>query len=279
MKKFETQAVLDRAYEFVQEVEYKISLRYIFYKLLQEGYYEDKIKGYGNLKDLLRRARKELKDNWTPDTLCDESRKRIYRTGGKRDIQECKDSILDEIVNSISECFVLDHFYQQEVYLEIWFEARGMVNQFRHYTRNIDLVPMSGDASIPYKWDIAKNLEDCKSRYVKDIIILYFGDSDFKGHEIMRAVQVDVEYWSDVPFTIEWCGITKKQAKKYKVPENPYKPKQFQWAALPDKVAGKIIQSSIAKYLDVDLIDQIRSDAEPFILEWEDNIRDALDSL
>ena len=34
-----------------------------------------------------------------------------------------------------------------------------MVAQFQHYTEKIDLVPMAGTASIPFKWKIAKRLE------------------------------------------------------------------------------------------------------------------------
>ena len=55
----EQAAVLDKAFELVQSVPYKVSLRWLFYRLLQEGIYQDK-SGYNNLKYLAAKARKEF---------------------------------------------------------------------------------------------------------------------------------------------------------------------------------------------------------------------------
>ena len=68
--------ILDRAYEHVNSVSYKVSLRWLFYRLLQDGIY--KAKGnYNNLKGLVSKARKNFFGKWRPDSLSDQTRHSI----------------------------------------------------------------------------------------------------------------------------------------------------------------------------------------------------------
>ena len=69
----ETQRILDAALKYVLSVDYRVSLRWVFYRMVQElGYAK---KDYGRFKSTLVRARKKRLRGWAPDTLTDETRK------------------------------------------------------------------------------------------------------------------------------------------------------------------------------------------------------------
>src|SRR5690606_12535114 len=112
----------------------------------------------------------------------------------------------------------------QDYYVELWFEARAMAQQFAYYTEHITLRPMGGHASIAFKWEIAKDLENASEWYGKPIRILYFGDLDPAGGTIMEVVEEDVRKWCGVDFDLIRCGLTMQQVRQYQVPENFEKP-------------------------------------------------------
>jgi hypothetical protein len=268
-----TQELLARALEVIHSVDYRVSLRWVFYRLLQEGYYSKK-SDYNRWVALSSRARKEFFDGWHPAILADETRGRVQRTGGEETVQDCVDSLISEL-NNFEASFFVDHFYHQDHYVEIWFEARAMAQQFEHYTDDIDLVPFAGHPSIPFKWNIAKHLEYVANRYGKDIIILYFGDYDYHGEVIIDSAQDDIWNWCETDFEVIRCGLTPEQARKYQVPENPAKPGEYQWEALSDEGAKEIIQACVSKYIDKDIITKLTDEALEEEAFWGEKIQRA----
>lgn len=245
-------AILDAAWEHVQSVPYSVSARWLFYRLLQDGLYTKKGDYKSQFLPLLSKARKGFYQGWEPDTLADESRAAIVRAGGDEGVA----AWLRAVVRDGVKC-ELDHFFQQFVYVLIMYEARAMTRQFAFYTRRVDLYPFAGDPSIPYKWDIAKHIEGAAYRYGLPVAVLYFGDYDPKGESIGKAAMADIVQWSDAPF--EWirCGLNEGDGERFGIPENPEKPGQYQWEALDDATAGRLIRDSVGRYIDSDVIDAI----------------------
>jgi len=265
--------ILNAAFEYVNSVPYKVSLRWVFYRLLQDGFYNDK-EGYNRFKFICAKARYSRWGGWRPDTLADETRHVIERPSAVVGEDEAVDEIRQNLRDS---AFVwLDHFCRQDNYVELWFEARAMANQFKYYTTEIDLAPMAGNASIPFKWNLAKRLEAAAEKYGKDIIILYFGDEDQAGHGIKKDVVESVEIWCEVPFNVVWCGLTEAQIEKYRLPENVEK-KGFQWEALEDEDAGEIITSSLGEYINLDLMAECDRDAKKIQKDWSEKIDEWLE--
>jgi len=251
--------ILDRAFAHIKSVPYKVSLRWVFYRLLQEGLYKTK-EDYKNLWAFIcGKARHAHYKEWRPDTLVDETREIVKRTYGMESVEEAIESIPDSI-RALKNIY-LDHFYQQECYVEIWFEARAMNEQFKHYTREIDLVPMAGQPSISLKSEIAKELEHKSNKYGLPMTVLYFGDEDLAGHEIYNGVLEDVSEWCDADFNPVWCGLTEAQAKKYGVPES-YEKKGYQWEALGDEAAGEIITESVNRHVSKDVRDAVERQSD-----------------
>ncbi|MGA2308904.1 MAG: hypothetical protein ABSG57_05065 [Candidatus Bathyarchaeia archaeon] len=228
----ETKQLLDFCVATIKSVPYKPNLRWLFYRALQSGLLKDKGEASVHKFDYaLSRARKEFYDEWKPDSLEDSVRQGFWK----------------------GEFFAgydvrLDNIEEQENYVQVWFEAYAMFQQFTHYTQpyRVSLVPFRGDCSIPLKWELAKKLEEINGSYHKPTKILYFGDYDLKGFQILEAALKDIKAWCNVPFTVERVGLTLEQVKEYGIPENPEHPDAYQWEALNDKQAGTLIINSIA---------------------------------
>jgi len=237
-----TAHIVERATEILQSLEYKPSLRYIFYRLFQEGFYSGK-GAYSNWGALASRLRKERYSIWRPDSLVDETRTSYREWHGYETTAEWLNGIK-------AEC-KLDPWYQRSTYVEAWFEARAMIQQFARYTDRMTLRPMAGQPSISFKAEIASSLEDIREKYGKPINVLYFGDYDLGGIRIFRSVVEDVRDWCRIPFEVYRVGINLEQVKNYGVPENPDKPGQFQWEALEDWQAREIIEGALGDYAGV----------------------------
>lgn len=234
--------ILERAMAHIQSVSYQVSARWVFYRLLQDGLYYSK-ENYAGFLALLSQARKQFYKEWRPDTLADETRKAIVQRG--------RFATADEwlLAMARNKCR-LDEWYEQPYYCEVWFEAQAMQQQFEHYSKHVTLRPFRGDPSIPYKWSIAKELEDAYETYEHEIVILYFGDLDKKGLQIPNSALSDIRAWCNVPFEFIHCGLNEEQVEEYAIPENPEKPGEYQWEALDDFSAGQIIANSLDEYLD-----------------------------
>ena len=144
--------ILDRAWEHVRSVSYPVSLRWLFYRLLQDGLYHTKDDYMSKMKSLFSAARKNFYGGWSPSALADETRSPILQGGGYADEQ----SWLEALANRLAVDF--DKWATQPAYMEVWFEARAMAGQFRQYAPGITLVPFGGDFTINPKWETAERL-------------------------------------------------------------------------------------------------------------------------
>jgi len=240
---------LTRAIEHINSVSYKVSLRWVFYRLFQDGFYNKK--GYNSFVHLTSKARHEFFGDWTPDILADETRQAIGETRqaiGKQNVIEC--------IEDLTANIFLNSMYDQKYYTEVWFEAKAMTGQFKKYIPNLLLRPMGGQPSIPYKWEASKALERAFSKYHHDVKILYFGDCDEAGSKIFDTIKRDITSWCNIPFKIIHCGLSLKQAKELNLPTN--EKNKYQWEALTDEQARTIITKNLVKYFDSDIVQKSR---------------------
>ena len=235
--------ILNKAMDFVKSVPYKVTARWLFYRLLQEGIYSGKGDYKGKYLPLISMARKAFHNGWHPDILADDTRQAVIRGNGFDSEDEWLEAIGEQL-----ECN-LDKWTDQPYYVESWFEAHAMRGQFEHYSNHVTLMPFGGDPSIPYKWAAAKRLEERARRYRKPIVILYFGDLDPKGLTIPESAIADIREWCGVDFEFIRCALNPGDEAIYNIPENPDRPGQFQWEALGDEAAGELITENVEKFI------------------------------
>lgn len=256
--------ILDLAWSFVESVPYQVTARWLFYQLLQAGVYHDKKDYQAKYIPLMSRARHNCYGPWRPDSLADDKRRAIVRTGGSVSAAEWA----REVVRDGVRC-ELDHFYQQQFYAELWFEAEAMVRQFEYYTHGVNLVPFSGAPSIDYKWRIAKNIETRAACYSKPVVVLYFGDLDDAGLTIPNSALADVRRWCGVDFEYVRGGLNHGDEVRFNIPENIDKPGAYQWEALSDTGARELLEGNMRKYIDFAIVDQFERDAERMQNEFQ----------
>jgi hypothetical protein len=217
--------ILARAWEHVQGVPYQPTSRWLFYRLLQEGFYSKKDDYKARYLPLMSRARHNFYGSWRPDTLVDDSREAIYRGSGYDTPKEWAAAAAKGLTCQ------LHRWEGQKYYVEVWFEAEAMKAQFKFYSQDVILRPFGGHPSIHYKWGIAKDLE-YRGRYGLPIIILYFGDWDEGGQIIPKASAADIRKWCDVDFEFIRAGLNPGDEVRYNISENFEKPGAYQWEAL-----------------------------------------------
>ena len=267
----ETQEAARRAMEHIRSVSYRVSLRWVFYRLLQEGIYGSK-GDYHRFAQQASKWRHQELEGWRPDTLEDVTRSTTYRgLSSPLDPSQVVDYLDYYLEIWASE----SHFTYQDRYLEIWFEARAMAGQFEAYTDGLVLRPFGGHTSIEFKYRMAKDLEEMASRFGKPITILYFGDRDSAGDEILDAA-VDgpngLRKWCGVDFEVIRVGLTLDQAEQYGMPENPDKPGEYQWEALTDDQAHELIDRGLLEHLNQDAFARARAAAEDRIQLYRDEL-------
>jgi len=241
--------VLDAVLEYVNSVPYKVSLRWVFYRLLQDGYLHGKGE-YGWLKANVAAARKARWGGWQPDTLVDHTRE-VSTAPSPRSASEMV-SILPFYASIRPDLYV-----DCEEVPFILFEAETMTGQFAHVAPWCDRAAFRGDASIPHKWNIAKRCDDLAARHDRPVRVLYAGDFDPKGLQIPESAMADIRAWvnpeTDLRFTR--IGLSAEQARAFGIPEKPESPGTFEWESLSQQNAASLIREGLATCLSLDTVE------------------------
>lgn len=236
--------ILERGWELVKSVPYQVTARWLFYALLQEGFYSKKDDYKNRFLPLLSRARHTFYQGWRPDTLSDDRRSAIERGGVWDTVAEWQ-----AYMSKQGECR-LQKWEGQHFYVEIWIEAEAMIGQFKHYSEHITIRPFYGMPSIPYKWEIAKALELAARWFNLPVVVLYFGDLDAGGLIIPETSVADIRTWCEADFDFVRVALNEGDPERYGLPESIDRPNCWQWEALPDRLAGDIICGAVAQYVD-----------------------------
>lgn len=236
----EQKETLAKAMEEIRSVPYTVTARWLFYRLLQEGLYQKKGDYHNRFLPLIAKARKRFFEEWRPDTLADDTRELVPGGSGFNNIAQWLQAIGRSVHYNKAK------WLGQDYYIEIWFEAAAMLGQFRHYTEAIPLLAFHGDVSIPEKWETAKRLENVYAEYSLPIVILYFGDDDPKGWEIPESALTDIRAWCAVDLRFIRVGLNEGDGERLGIPSNPEDPGHYQWEALGDEQAGRMISDAVS---------------------------------
>jgi len=259
---------LDWCLKRVNAVPYRVTARWLFYRLVQERGFQKR--QYKVFLKWTSNARKRFYNGWAPDALADDTRQAHVRGHGYESAGAWMHSFKRE------RC-VFDKYAAQQNIVELWFEAEAMYSQFNHYTGayHVTLRPFKGDASIDYKWRIARDIE-ALAHYGKPIVILYFGDLDTKGLEIPNNALKDIRAWCSVPFTLIRCGINKQHISEFSLVENPEKPGAYQWEALNESRAQQLIIGNLERFWSLGAVQRVEEEEEQATQCWVRLIENAL---
>lgn len=244
-----------------------LTVRQVFYRLVATTGYDKTEQAYARLCEHLVRARRAgiipfhvLRDDGVNST----------GGGGYTDAAQ-----FVRTLKYSAEHYERDVQVGQDVYVELWCEAEGMMPQLERATRDycVPVYSAGGFLSVTATYEIA---ERALGRDVPTVL-LHIGDYDPSGESIFVALADDVRAFIDdrgglSPIT-KRIALTEAQVEAWNLPTAPPKKtdsRSANWAgsatcqceSLPPDLLAEIASGAVEHMLDLGLVDEIREVAD-----------------
>ncbi len=238
----------------------RLTLRQLFYQLVSRNIIDNTQREYKNLGTLLSKARLAGFIDW--DVIEDRIRQ------AERAPQW--DSLQDLAADAASS-FRLPRWVGQKVYIELWCEKDALSSVLEPLCRkyHITFMVQRGYGSTSAMYESAKRIE--REAAGRATLILYLGDFDPSGEDMVRDVNDRLTTFGTQQFTVHKLALTPKQIEFYKLPPNPLKRdaaggltdsrgagfqaahgnQSYEVDAIPPDVLQKIVENAITTMMDV----------------------------
>ena len=259
--------VVNEIIEEYAEQGYKLTLRQLYYQLVSRGIVLNEKKEYGKLSSLLVKGRMAGVVDW--DAI--EDRLRIpYLPYWVHNIEDA--------LNDTIESYRLNRQEGQGVHVELWVEKDALSGVLRRITSyyHINLMVNRGYSSCTAMHDAYIRFTDVETEG-KEIVVLYLGDHDPSGLDMIRDITNRLEEFGLDYFTVKHIGLTREQINKYDPPPNParFKDPRAEWYmqeygnvswevdALNPEVLHALVKENVESLIDMELFEeQIRKEGE-----------------
>jgi len=260
-----TRDLLDQAQAVLEEYRayWPLTCRQVFYRLVGAHGYDKSESAYGRLCHHLANARRGRLITF--DAIRDDGVSTYHR-----DHFEDHDAFLRH-VRRLGENYTRDKLAGQDIHLEVWCEAAGMLPQLDDTAEpySVRAYSSGGFDSLTAKKDLANRI----CRIAKPTVILHLGDRDPSGESIFDSVAEDVTAfveadrpWATVSVAFERIALTAEQVQDYDLPTAPPKvtdTRSKSWTggtcqleALPPNVIADILREAIKQHIDPDQFEQ-----------------------
>lgn len=207
---------LNKVNETLAELaDYKpLTLRQIYYQLVGKGFIENKVSEYGMLSVLLKHARLE---NLIPWEDIEDRVRAFHNLSGWDDAEQFKRQELDSFLRGYRR----DLMQTQETYIEIWIEKDALSSIFKKVATpfTIPVVVCKGFSSVSFLNDYRERLEEYED---KNPVLLYFGDFDPSGVEMLKAMETTLQDELNVTgIEFKRVALLKEDIQNYKLPHSP----------------------------------------------------------
>lgn len=261
-----TRALLDQAQAVLEEYSdhWPLTCRQIFYRMVGAHGYDKTEAAYNRLCHHLANARRARLIPF--DAIRDDG-----VTSYHRDHFDSRDDFLRR-VRAMGHRFTLNKLAEQDLHIEVWCEAAGMLPQIDDVAEPFSVKAYSsgGFDSLTSK----KNLANRIVHMEKPAVILHLGDCDPSGETIFDSVAQDVTAFVEadrphgmVSVEFERIALTRVQVAHYDLPISPAKDSGHskswtggtcQLEALPPDMIAGIVRNAIIDRLDLDQLDHDR---------------------
>lgn len=241
--------------EEYQEQGYRMTLRQLYYQLVSRDVIPNQASEYAKLSTLLTEARMYGFVDW--DFIEDRVRK------PKKVAQW--DSIQD-IANAAVKQYRRDRWANQEYYVEVWVEKDALSGVLEPITRKYDVTLM-----VNRGYSSASAMHESAERFIekedggKQTVILYLGDHDPSGMDMVRDIQERMQIFGS-SVEVKRIALNYDQIKKFNPPPNPAKfsdPRASNYVAefgrtsweldaLSPKDLNKLLKDELEQLLDID---------------------------
>ncbi len=207
---------LNKVQDILKEFEdYKpLTLRQVYYQLVGKGFIENKVSQYGMLSNLLKWARIDEYIPWEDI----EDRVRAYHDlTGWID----KERFIDQELDNFLTEYRRDLLQTQDKYIEIWIEKDALSSIFTRIAgpHTIPVVVCRGFSSVSFLNDFRERLSFYQE---KQPIMLYFGDFDPSGIEMLTAMKTTLKDEMGVNgIEFKRVALLKEDIFAYNLPHSP----------------------------------------------------------
>lgn len=208
---------LEQVLEILRELEdYKpLTLRQVYYQLVGKGLIENVRSQYIALSRVLKQARI---DGFIPWSDIEDRVRAIHKVYGFED----KADYIDYSQRTFLEYYNRSILQDQPVYMEIWIEKDALSSIFTRVAEkyHVPVVVCRGFSSVSFLNDFKERLEQAGDG--KRHTMLYFGDFDPSGMEMLESMQITLEDEMGVPgVEFKRIALSKVDISRYKLPHNP----------------------------------------------------------
>jgi len=252
---------------------FRLTLRQLYYQLVSRDFIPNTERSYKNLGKLLSQGRLAGYVDW--DAI--EDRLRVPHK-----IQEWTDPA--QIMNAVVNGYRLPRWDDQGYHVELWCEKDALAGVLRPLADQYHLTMMvnRGYSSQSAMKESAERLEYAAGTG-KERVILYIGDQDPSGEDMVRDVGDRLELLSNqAGAEVIKLAITEEQVETYQPPPNPAKmsdsraagfvarfgTSSYEADALPPDVLAQVVRDAVTDYIDQDAWDAVgeREEADKGLL-------------
>jgi hypothetical protein len=186
---------------------YVLTLRQLYYQLVSRDVIPNKQIEYTRLSNVLKKGRMAGVVDW--DAIEDRVR--------KPQLPYWVHDIPDAIDDFIRQ-YRLDRMKGQAQRVEVWVEKDALSNVLSRVTRkyHCQLMVNRGYSSVSAMYDAYKRLNDGDT-------ILYFGDHDPSGLDMIRDIRERLYSFNGLDIEVVPVALTMEQIRKFNPPPNPTK--------------------------------------------------------
>jgi len=249
---------------------YVLTLRQLYYQLVSRAVIPNNVREYAKISTILVKGRMAGIVDW--DAI--EDRLRVPNLPYW--VHDIPDAIQDTI-NS----YRLNRMDGQDVYIECWVEKDALSGVLKRITHkyHINLVVNRGYSSCTAMYDAYTRIHTAILEG-KNPVILYLGDHDPSGLDMIRDIKDRLHGFESIVFDIEHIALKTAQVNQYNPPPNPAKIKdpRSKWYikkfgntswevdALDPKTLLSLVENNIKSLINIKLynqmIDQEKEDKE-----------------
>lgn len=265
----------------IREIPVKLTLRQIWYQIVSK---KIMVNNPLNYQTISRDATKGRRYGLIPvDAIIDPERHqdiKDYFFTKPEEFYKYKTSykaLKDYLTN-----YFVHKWHKQPQYIEVWSEKGALRTLFEPITKKygVSFVVTKGYSSYTLLLESAKRIkEECEERKVSGCTILFFGDYDPSGKDIMRACGKDLtilDNKTDTSITLKDIALTEQQINDFELSLIPLKKtdKRYPWFmqnygafgskgceldSLNAKVLQNIIEKTILDHYNLEIFEQVEA--------------------
>jgi hypothetical protein len=224
--------IVQKVNTILGQYEYPLTLRQVYYRLVAAEVIANTRSNYTSLSSILVKARERAEVDYR--RIEDRVRNTIedrYALADPGELQELLSGVLDYAANNYKR----DPWLAQDNHLEVWLEKDALSTVISRVATDVYHIPVAvnrGYGSFSFIKEGTKRL----SQFVdKSIHILYFGDLDPSGEDMVRDLQRRLKLYGAPTAIVHKVALTPTQVTKWQLPPAPVK--------RSDKRAAKFIES------------------------------------